>query len=129
VSFNYFISDEVFRYIVNAVTMIAGDGYRLLPLYRFAPDSGLWRHRDGAVEPPLRLSQLSYETGFLTYPRQDHTAPESVLNDHLAEAAALFAALPDPYADGRSLHVADERLSADFEHLRWFDLPAESLEH
>jgi hypothetical protein len=24
-------------------------------------------------------------------------------------------------------HLADDRFSADFEHLRWFDLPAESL--
>ena len=56
VSFNYFISETVFRYIVDAVDLVAEHGWKLLPEYRFDPASGLWRHGDGAVEPPLRLS-------------------------------------------------------------------------
>ena len=130
VSFNYFISDEVFRYIVDAVSLVADHGHRLLPLYRFSPDTGLWVHASGVVEPPLRLNQLHYGAdGHLDYPRRHEQAPESALRGYLDEARALFAALPDPYADGEPPHVADERLSDDFEHLRWFDLPAASLEH
>jgi selenocysteine lyase/cysteine desulfurase len=123
VSFNYFISDDVFRYIVNAVSMIADQGYRLVPQYRFDLDSGLWRHENGPVEPPLRLAQLSYGTdGVLTFPHHRDTAPEAALAGYLDDAAALFASLPDPGVD----HIADT-VSADFEHLRWFDLPAASL--
>lgn len=130
VSFNYFISDEVFRYIVRAVSMVADYGYKLVPHYRFSPDTGLWRHRDGAVEPPLRLAQLSYDSeGRLTFPRHDDRAPESALDGYLSEASQLFASLPDPYQSGEPDHAADERLSDDFEHLRWFDLPPASLEH
>lgn len=129
VSFNYFISDDVFRYIVQAVSLVAEHGYKLVPLYRFSPDTGLWRHEAGPVEPPLRLAQLSFDDeGTLTFPRHDDRAPESALADYLAEAVALFDSLPDPYADGTPEHVADERLSADFESLRWFDLPPASLE-
>jgi selenocysteine lyase/cysteine desulfurase len=129
VSFNYFISDEVFQYIVDSVALIADHGHKLVPHYRFDPDTGLWHHEDGIVEPPMRLAQLAYsDDGMLTYPRHDDRAPESVLADHLAEARAVFAALPDPYADGEPAHVADERLSEDFEHLRWFDLPPASLQ-
>src|SRR5450631_2162103 len=62
VSFNYFISDTVFAYIVEAVRLVAKDGWRLLTDYLFDPATGLWRHRRGLVEPPLRLSQVSYET-------------------------------------------------------------------
>ncbi|CAN5596451.1 aminotransferase class V-fold PLP-dependent enzyme [soil metagenome] len=128
VSFNYFISDEVFRYIVAAVSMVATEGYKLVPHYRFEPDTGLWRHEHGPVEPPMRLAQLSYDAdGELTFPHNDDRAPESVLAGYLAEAAELFASLPDPYAEGEPHHVADSRLSADFEHLRWFDLPSASL--
>lgn len=128
VSFNYFISDAVFRYIVSAVSMVAEHGFKLVPLYRFEPATGLWRHEAGPVEPPLRLAQLSYDAdGVLQFPRHDDTAPESALAGYLTEAAALFDSLPDPYANGQPDHVADSRLSADFEHLRWFDLPAESL--
>jgi hypothetical protein len=123
VSFNYFTSDEVFRYIVNAVSMVADHGYKLVPHYRFALETGLWRHENGPVEPPLRLAQLSYDAdGVLTFPRHRETAPESALAGYLADAAALFASLPEPGVD----HIADA-VSADFEHLRWFDLPAASL--
>ncbi|MEO8094593.1 MAG: aminotransferase class V-fold PLP-dependent enzyme, partial [Pseudolysinimonas sp.] len=123
VSFNYFISDAVFQYIVDAVSLIAEHGARLLPQYRFDLGSGLWRHEHGPVEPPLRLAQLAYDRdGTLTYPQHQETAPESALAGYLSAAAELLAGLPEP-AD----HVADGRLSADFEHLRWFDLPAASL--
>ena len=123
VSFNYFISDTVFEYIVRAVAMVAEHGYKLLPQYRFALGTGLWRHENGPVEPPMRLSQLAFDAeGNLTFPRHNDTAPESVLAGYLDEAAALFASLPEPGEE----HVAD-LVTADFEHLRWFDLPAASL--
>ncbi|MDF1479706.1 aminotransferase class V-fold PLP-dependent enzyme [Leifsonia sp. H3M29-4] len=123
VSFNYFISDAVFRYIVRAVSMIAEHGAKLLPQYRFSTETGLWRHERGPAEPPLRLAQLGYDAdGVLRYPRHDDRAPETVLEEHLREAEALFASLPAPGEE----HVAD-LVSADFEHLRWFDLPAASL--
>ncbi|HET8928432.1 MAG TPA: aminotransferase class V-fold PLP-dependent enzyme [Microbacterium sp.] len=129
VSFNYFLSDEVFEYILEAVALIADHGHRLLPQYRFSPDTGLWRHRSGIVEPPLRLDQLSYGVdGTLDYPHHDDRAPESVLADHLAQARALLDALPEP-ADDEADPAGDERLSDDFEHLRWFDLPAACLRH
>ncbi|MCC2033738.1 aminotransferase class V-fold PLP-dependent enzyme [Microbacterium allomyrinae] len=129
VSFNYFLSDAVFDYIVDAVSLVADHGYKLVPRYRFSPDTGLWRHASGLVEPPLRLAQLGYDgEGRLTFPRHDDRAPESALAGYLDEARDLLESLPDPYADGQPAHVADDRLSADFEHLRWFDLPAESLE-
>ena len=134
VSFNYFISDEVFRYILDAVSLVADHGHKLLAQYRFSPDTGLWVHESGLVEPPLRLAQLAYDAdGRLSYPRRADRAPESALAGYLDEARALFSSLPDPAVDGTIPHLADsrltdERLSDDFEHLRWFDLPAESLQ-
>jgi selenocysteine lyase/cysteine desulfurase len=61
VSFNYFISEAVFDYLVEAVHLVAEHGWVLLPEYRFDPYTGLWRHRGGLVEPPLRLTQLHYD--------------------------------------------------------------------
>ncbi|GIU94334.1 MAG: aminotransferase [Gaiellaceae bacterium] len=122
VSFNYFISEAVFEYIVETVDIVASEGWKLLPLYRFDPVSGLWRHRDGPVEPPLRLTDLSYDaaTGSLRIPELPHDrAPESALEDHLAEARAILAAAGElPQDDGAP------ELGPDFEHLRWFELPA-----
>ncbi|HYU85329.1 MAG TPA: aminotransferase class V-fold PLP-dependent enzyme [Kribbellaceae bacterium] len=125
VNFNYFISEPVFRYIVEAVRLVARDGWRLLGDYRFTPGTGLWRHHRGPVEPPLRLSQVGYdESGRLRYPRHGETAPESVLSTYLDEARALFAAAAavDPCSAS-----GDGTVNAEFDHLRWFELPAACL--
>ena len=126
VSFNYFISEAVFQYLVDAVDLVAKHGWKLLPEYRFDAATGLWRHRNGAVEPPLRLSQLSYDatTGELRRPPLAAArAPESALAGYLDDARRRLEASPDwepsePHAGA---------MSAEFEHLRWFDLPDESL--
>ncbi len=56
----------------------AGDSARL----RFDPATGLWHHRDGPVEPPLRLTDVTYPDGVMTYPRTHVTADESILEQH-----------------------------------------------
>lgn len=123
VSFNYFISDVVFRYIVEAVCLTADLGYRLVPWYRFDARTGLWRHRDGAVEPPLRLTDFRWDAdGVLVVPPHDDVADESALAGYLAEARALLESLPEPDL------VDASSLGSDFETLRWFDLPAQSLQ-
>ena len=57
VNFNYFISDTVADYVVEAVRLVARDGWRLLGDYLFDPLTGRWRHRAGVVEPPIRLAR------------------------------------------------------------------------
>src|SRR5215212_2099407 len=97
VNFNYFISATVFDYVVEAVRLVARDGWRLLTDYRFEPESGLWRHRGAAVEPPLRLAQVWYdEDGVMRYPRHADRAPDTELAGYLDEARALFAAADAP---------------------------------
>ncbi len=127
VSFNYFISEIVFQYLVDAVDLVAEHGWKLLPEYQFNPASGLWRHHLGPVEPALRLSQLSYEatTGDLQWPHLDSVrAPETALAGYLDAARARFEAAP-AWTDANPHAGA---LSAEFEHLRWFDLPGASLD-
>jgi hypothetical protein len=110
---------------VRAVALVADHGHKLAPQYCFDPMTGLWQHRAGPVEPPLRLTHLAYDDdGRLSYPRQHDTAPESALEGHLAEAVALFDSLPDVTCEDG----VGDRVSADFEQLRWFDLPAVCLD-
>ncbi|HMM96463.1 aminotransferase class V-fold PLP-dependent enzyme [Phycicoccus sp.] len=119
VNFNYFISDTVADYVVEAVRMVARDGWRLLGDYTFCPETGLWRHRQGVVEPPLRLADVRYgDDGSVTMPSSDLRGGEEMLAEHLRDAAAVLAAATPPELDHADTHV-----SADFEHLRWFDLP------
>ena len=94
VNFNYFISETVFRYIVDAVALVATHGWRLLPHYRLDPATGLWRHAAGLAEPPLSLDGVTYQGGQMRYGLHRATLPEADLARHLADARALLAQPP-----------------------------------
>jgi len=129
INFNYFISEAVLDYVVEAVALVAEHGWLLMPDYTFDPATGLWRHRAGPVEPPLRLDQVTYDpdSGELTYPHHDEPVPESALPGYLDEARAVFAAASGHDEATYAGSDAAPALSADFEHLRWFELPAACL--
>ncbi len=119
VSFNYFTSEAVFDYLLEAVALVARDGWRLMGSYYFDVDRGLWTHRDGPVEPPLRLHQVSYGAdGSMVYEHHADRAPESALARYLDEGARVLAEAVPPQDGGPDAAVSD-----DFEHLRWFELP------
>ena len=122
INFNYFISETVFSYLVEAVRLVATDGWRLLEDYRFDPASGMWRHHLGPVEPPLRLRQVFYdEDGAMQYPHHENRAPETDLERYLQEAINI---LTGPRAEpDHSTAQHPLTLSEDFEQLRWFELP------
>lgn len=118
-NFNYFISEEVFDFLIEALHLVAEHGWKLLPDYRFDPESGLWWHRDGRPEAPLSLRTLSYRGGRPSYPSRHVTAPEWVLPEYLVQAREAFEAAGSATAE-------DPSLNADFEQLRWFPLPSEA---
>jgi selenocysteine lyase/cysteine desulfurase len=124
VNFTYFLDERVSDYIVEAVRFVARDGAKFLTDYRFDVATGLWHHRHGPIEPPLRLDDVSYDpaTGEMTYPRHDVRAADSVLDEHLRAAEKLAAERDLPDCTTRP-----QGLREDFEALRWFDLPAACL--
>ncbi|MGI9197822.1 MAG: aminotransferase class V-fold PLP-dependent enzyme [Candidatus Nanopelagicales bacterium] len=120
VNFNYFIEDEVADYIRAAVLLVADSGERLLPIYTFDATTGIWRHRQDAVEPPLRLTDLAYDaSGGLIFPRHEERLPLSALQEHLRQAREILAAQQDL--------PADAAVNPDFDALRWFPLPETCL--
>ena len=124
INFNYFISDTVAGYLIDGVDEIATRGYRLLTDYRFDPRTGLWRHRGGPPQPPLRLCDLHYTPdGTLHYPARRTRAGEESLAGYLRQARNLLAARPDHIDEGPT------GLAEDFEALRWFPLPPACLAH
>ncbi|HKX68539.1 MAG TPA: aminotransferase class V-fold PLP-dependent enzyme [Intrasporangium sp.] len=120
VNINYFISDAVFEYLLEAVRLVARHGWRLLGDYDFDPGSGRWTHKRGPVEPPLRLGQVGFEGGRMTYPRHEDRAPESALAGYLVEGARIMREATPTVDDSASI-------SPDFDQLRWFDLPTASI--
>lgn len=118
VNFNYFISETVFRYILDAVHLVANEGRKLLPLYSFSIDTGLWRHRDFRPTGELSLDELSFAEGTLEYRWRHLSEPEAVLESYLAEARRIIDAVEDE-APGKGASALPEEL----EQLRWFPLP------
>jgi selenocysteine lyase/cysteine desulfurase len=121
--FNYFTSEAVFDYVVEAVHFLADEAWKFLPLYRFEPGSGLWHHVDGCGREPLRLADVSFASGTLAYDAGAATQASGSLRDHLADARRLAAELEaSPPAP-----VPDPALPHEFELARWFPLPSEAL--
>ena len=108
VSFDYFMSETVFDYIVDAVHLIANEGWKLLPLYRFDPDTGLWQHAEARAValPRLDDGRVALET-----------APESALAGQLQEARRIIR--------GVRATPVDPALPPELERIRWFPLPSE----
>ncbi len=86
ITFSYFSSETVFGYIVDAVHLVADQGWKLLPLYRFDAGTGLWHHRSGGPEETPSLRDAV--TGVAARPS---SAPETVLPGQLAAARRIIA--------------------------------------
>lgn len=122
VNFPYFVSPRAFDYILDAVRIIADDGWKLLPRYTFEPETGLWRHQDWEPRGLMSLDDLEYGSGRLQYRSRHIVEPETVLADHLADARRILNEA-DPSAGRGS---ADEpELGEGFRALRWFVLPSD----
>ena len=122
VNFNYFISETVFQFILEAVLLVAEQGWRLLDQYDFDPHTGLWRHVLGRAEPPMSLLDVRYTPNGIECPHYRYSADEDSLGTYLEEARSILGAAGVP-GPGRGCCTDD--LTADFEHLRWFPLPGE----
>ncbi len=49
-NFNYFIPEEEFIFLLNAIEWISEHGWKLLKEYHFEIESGLWQHNSGRSE-------------------------------------------------------------------------------
>lgn len=121
VNFNYFISDAVFDFIVDAVDMVATHGWKLLPWYTLDLETATWEHVDGRGSTPYSLADIDYSAGTMRYASSPDTASDRELAGYLEAAQALFDAIdPSSAPEQPPLHA-----TASFEDLRWFLLPGE----
>lgn len=125
INFNYFISETVFTYLLDAVDLVAKHGWRLLPEYEFDADSGLWTHRERRRIRVSSLHGITYESNRMEYPSRHATEPESSLSKSLREARKLLLA---GAGESSSRKAAKPELGEGFESLRWFPLPHDAAE-
>jgi hypothetical protein len=120
VNFNYFIGEAVFEFILDAVDLVASEGWRLLPDYAFDAATGLWHHQAGRPEPPLSLRDIRYDDGSMTWTSHRRREPVTRLAEYLAEARERLAGPPAPVFTPT---IPDGAVGPDFDALRWFLLP------
>ena len=121
VNFTYFLSEVVFGFVLDAVDLIATDGWKLLPWYRFDAAEGSWHHVDGVPEAPMTLDSVRFGPDGVTADTHRHHEQERTLGRYLEQARALLVDLPAPPAE----QPASGPTGQAFERLRWFWLPGE----
>jgi selenocysteine lyase/cysteine desulfurase len=113
-NFNYFISEETFDYITNAIELVAEHGWKLLPYYSFNTTSSTWSFQETAMQLTSDLSAINFndDAGNLAVSYSENladysTKAERVLNTPL---------------EGKKYQL---NLSDNANMLRWFWLPQE----
>jgi selenocysteine lyase/cysteine desulfurase len=124
VNFNYFLSEAQFQFLLDAIHLIADEGWKLLPHYVFDPETAMWRHRRGTPRAAMSLRDVSYRSGKMEYRSRHATEPEDALPGYLDDARKIIQEASSAAAGAAALD--DAPLTEDFEHLRWFALPSEA---
>jgi selenocysteine lyase/cysteine desulfurase len=122
INFTWFLTDAVIDFLIEAVRLVARDGWRLLDDYRFDPVTGRWSHRVGQSAPPMSLYDVCFDGGEVTWPHRRLQVDDAELGDVLAHARELLAAAR-PHPDD----VEVVALPPEAEALRWFPLPGEAV--
>ena len=125
VNLNYFVPDAVVDYIVEAVEWSPGDGWRLLPDYRFDPSHGALAapaEPGGAAPAPDRRRLRR---------RRAHDLPAPPGAGAASPRSAAIWTRREPCSTGPgSPELATgptPRVSPEFEELLWFELPGACL--
>jgi len=127
VNFNYFIGEPTFRYLLEAVHLVAREGWRLLPDYVFEAATGIWRHRDANLETSFSLTDLQYPEGRPETRTRHATEPDDALDGYLEQARRILGAARETGLVGDPSGTTTPRLDGDEEErLRWFPLPGDT---
>jgi selenocysteine lyase/cysteine desulfurase len=121
INFNYFVSEATFSFILEAVDFVAREGWKFLALYRFSPDTGLWRHKDWEHRANMRLRDVEFRADGVAFPHSHVKTDESALAGYIESAHKLAEKLPTTTTD--CCEALD--VGIHFESLRWFPLPNE----
>jgi selenocysteine lyase/cysteine desulfurase len=108
--FSYEFTDETVDYLIEAVRLVARDGWRLLPQYSFDPTSGDWAHRFFTPASPPSLEAV--------WSLPPVAAPAAV---SLAEQLDLGRRILCYASDLPPTSWAP--VSEEFEAVRWFPVP------
>ncbi len=114
-NFNYFIGDETFEYLLEAIDLVATHGWKYLPYYEFDKSSGTWRYQG----EKMQLESLSVDAMFESGSVAKTQTTKLELSDVLDSARDLLEQ-NSPCGTRYDLELPQAA-----EELRWFALPQE----
>lgn len=130
-SFPYFMTEAEVAFILEALKMVATEGWKLLPQYVLNPDTGEWRHHTNSVFKERKwLGSIRYTDGKMNASERRVSGsgvfPQNY-GDCLQTARNIFnrarkMAQRYPLQIDRSFNFVTEKMDA----LRWFMLPSEA---
>lgn len=115
-NFNYFIEESEFNYLLDALTLVADHGWRMLPYYEHNSKSNTWRYQ-GIAPKTESLEDLDFSQAL---PNHTQAAPQ--LEQTLATAKDILCS-PQP----SSKKVFSLSLSQEHQSICWFRLPQDVL--
>jgi len=60
ISLPYFMSDSEIAFVLEALKMVATEGWKLLPQYIINPETGEWRHNSNTVRVTYTLNDAFF---------------------------------------------------------------------
>lgn len=130
-SFPYFMSEAEVAFVLEALKMVATEGWKLLPQYMLNPDTGEWRHHTNSVFKERKwLGSIRYTDGRMNATERRASGAgvfPQTYGDCLQTARNIFnrarkMAQRYPLQIDKSFNFMCERMEA----LRWFMLPSEA---
>ncbi|XP_014206620.1 uncharacterized protein LOC106638097 [Copidosoma floridanum] len=129
-TFPYFMSEAEIGFVLEALKMVATEGWKLLPQYVLNPETGEWRHHTNSVFKDRRwLGSIRYTDGRMSATERRVSGPGVFPQSHsdcLQTARNTFnrarkMAQKFPMQIDRSVSFGERS-----EALRWFMLPREA---
>jgi tRNA(Ile)-lysidine synthase TilS/MesJ len=122
----YFIPNDTISFILQAIQLVADNGWKLLPQYNFNPETGEWRHQQQhqALRDRVWLGNISYVGGKVSFPEANsRPLPPKDFEDSLKLAIEVFET-----AHKGAPQLGDQTLlfNEEGESMRWFLLPSEA---
>lgn len=126
----YFMSDPTIDFVLNAVDMVATHGWKLLPQYRFDPQTGAWEHKQfkkDEGEALFSLHDISYsEAGMVINNSMTCRDFKGTLDDITEAAKRVFEDAVNVNKEISTLEDEIIEFTDDRSQLVWFLQPNEA---
>ena len=124
-NFTFFMSEEMFNYVLDCIEFIVEEGYKFLPFYLLNVETGEWTHKDKEEFKGMKsLSNINYKDGVMGFKDKHKDLVESTLDytSYLEEAKKIVMNNVEMI---QKKQFFPETKILEKSELRWFVLPHE----